>query len=321
MHALDHVGAVQHERLVALAGKPAVVLARSARTARASRPCRRRRRRRARRSLSGSRARPLAPMLSAIRRTLRDGSRHRSGRLQPGQADTPVALPVRGHRIKRPNILEPATSRGCTLPAHAQDRARGIHHDTGVSTAHAVQRLARRDCAAGAEQIAGASTTTAALPATEQASRAAEAATPPLMTAIAAVAAARPATRGALGAGPAEALVAVVGLGHAGLPSAIALRRAGFRVVGIETSASSLNDIRSGRVELLGGRSGGPARPARRRGPRARATRIEAVRAADSVLICVPTMVDPQRRPEPGDAAAARARRSCSTRGRVRRSC
>jgi UDP-N-acetyl-D-glucosamine dehydrogenase len=99
-------------------------------------------------------------------------------------------------------------------------------------------------------------------------------------------------------AGPAEALIAVVGLAHAGLPSAIALRHAGFRVVGIETSASRLNDIRSGRVELS---------PADREDLRGEldgeglvlSDAIEAVRAADSVLICVPTMVDPQRRPSP----------------------
>ena len=46
--ALDHVGAVEHERLVALALEAAVVLLTSARTAPGSRPCRRRRRPRAR---------------------------------------------------------------------------------------------------------------------------------------------------------------------------------------------------------------------------------------------------------------------------------
>jgi UDP-N-acetyl-D-glucosamine dehydrogenase len=99
-------------------------------------------------------------------------------------------------------------------------------------------------------------------------------------------------------AGPAEALVAVVGLAHAGLPSAIALRRAGFRVVGIETSARRLNDIRSGRVALSA---------VDREGLREQldseefvlSDGIEVVRSADAVLICVPTMVDPQRRPSP----------------------
>ena len=37
-------------------------------------------------------------------------------------------------------------------------------------------------------------------------------------------------------AGATQPLVAVVGLGHAGLPSAIALRSAGFRIVGIDSA-------------------------------------------------------------------------------------
>ena len=45
VHALDHVRAVEDERLVALALEAAVVLLGAGRTARASRPCRRRRRR------------------------------------------------------------------------------------------------------------------------------------------------------------------------------------------------------------------------------------------------------------------------------------
>jgi UDP-N-acetyl-D-glucosamine dehydrogenase len=92
-------------------------------------------------------------------------------------------------------------------------------------------------------------------------------------------------------AGPGQALVAVVGLSYAGLPSALALRRAGFRIVGIDTSSSRLNDIRSGRVDLLG------VRPEDLRSRLSDegfvlTDKIEAVHAADMVLICVPTTVD-----------------------------
>lgn len=97
---------------------------------------------------------------------------------------------------------------------------------------------------------------------------------------------------------PDEALVAVVGLSYAGLPSAIALRRAGFRIVGIDTSPRRLNDIRSGRSGLLG-----TERLDLRNHLQDRdfvlTDRVEAVHGADLVLISMPTTVDRQRHPNP----------------------
>jgi UDP-N-acetyl-D-mannosaminuronate dehydrogenase len=46
-------------------------------------------------------------------------------------------------------------------------------------------------------------------------------------------------------------VVAVVGLGYVGLPTAIALRNAGCRIVGIDVSGPRLGAIRAGEVELL----------------------------------------------------------------------
>ncbi len=97
-------------------------------------------------------------------------------------------------------------------------------------------------------------------------------------------------------AGARQPLVAVVGLGYAGLPSAIALRRAGLRIVGIDTSSSRLGDIRSGQAEISQGD---------REDLRAHLSdqdfvltdELEAVHAADRVLICVPTTVSPQGHP------------------------
>lgn len=93
-----------------------------------------------------------------------------------------------------------------------------------------------------------------------------------------------------------QPLVAVVGLSHAGLPNAIALRRAGFRIVAIDTSSSRLNSIRSGRVELRGGereelQSGLASEQLVLTGS------IEAVHDADVVLMSVPVVLDAQRRP------------------------
>jgi UDP-N-acetyl-D-glucosamine dehydrogenase len=104
-----------------------------------------------------------------------------------------------------------------------------------------------------------------------------------------------------------HAVVAVVGLGYVGLPTAIAMAGAGCEIVGIDTSATRLNTIRAGEAELLdteladlsehlaGGRF-------------VLTERIEALDAADLVLICVPTPIDEQRMPDPAilrDACAS----------------
>ncbi len=90
-------------------------------------------------------------------------------------------------------------------------------------------------------------------------------------------------TRQASGA---QTLVAVVGLGPAAAASAVALRDAGFRIVAIETSASRLGDLRSG---WLRGHLGGEGLVL--------SDRIEALQAADVVLICPPAATDAQGRP------------------------
>jgi nucleotide sugar dehydrogenase len=110
-----------------------------------------------------------------------------------------------------------------------------------------------------------------------------------------------PAPSGAVAPAPAgaeQAVVAVVGLGYVGLPTAIALRTAGARIIGIDISAERLREIRSGEAELLAVeqeqlgcylQDGGFSLT----------DRAEALEAADLVLVCVPTPVDEERRPEP----------------------
>lgn len=93
-------------------------------------------------------------------------------------------------------------------------------------------------------------------------------------------------------------VVAVVGLGYVGLPTAIALRNAGCRIVGIDVSGSRLSAIRSGDAELLESERRDLRRHLAGEGF-VLTNRIKALDAADLVLICVPTPVDEQLRPDP----------------------
>jgi UDP-N-acetyl-D-glucosamine dehydrogenase len=109
------------------------------------------------------------------------------------------------------------------------------------------------------------------------------------------------------GVGSGQALVAVVGLGSTGLPSALALRRAGFKVLAIDTSSSRLSEIRSGRAEQLGVRRQELQPHLEDTGGFVLTDELAATGAADMVLICVPTDVDAQGRPN-SDAL----RRACA---------
>ena len=93
-----------------------------------------------------------------------------------------------------------------------------------------------------------------------------------------------------------HAVVAVVGLGYVGLPTAIAMRNAGCRIIGIDTSARRLEAIQAGEAELLEseredleGHLAGDGF--------ALTDRAEALDAADLVLICVPTPTDENHLP------------------------
>ena len=102
----------------------------------------------------------------------------------------------------------------------------------------------------------------------------------------------------------APACVAVVGLGYVGLPTALALHRSGADVIGVDVSERRLQAIRTHDVDLPSGDV------ARLRdalgGERLRLSSIPAaVTAADAVIVCVPTPVDEQRRPDPRALRAA----------------
>ncbi|HEX8715087.1 MAG TPA: nucleotide sugar dehydrogenase [Solirubrobacteraceae bacterium] len=101
-----------------------------------------------------------------------------------------------------------------------------------------------------------------------------------------------------------RAVVAVVGLGYVGLPTAIALRDAGFSIVGLDTSASRLRAIEAGEVELLDAERDSLGEHVAG-GGFVLTDRAEALNAADLVLICVPTPVGERRRPDPTILRAA----------------
>jgi UDP-N-acetyl-D-glucosamine dehydrogenase len=91
--------------------------------------------------------------------------------------------------------------------------------------------------------------------------------------------------------------VAVVGLGYVGLPTSLALARAGFGVIGFDVNGRRLSDIRTGHVDVIP--------EDRRRLPDALesphvllTSDARALGEADVVLICVPTPVDADRRPD-----------------------
>lgn len=92
--------------------------------------------------------------------------------------------------------------------------------------------------------------------------------------------------------------VAVLGLGYVGLPTAIALAHHGFNVVGIDVSAPRLEAIRCGRVDVLEHERDRLADELHHGRLSLSADPVE-LRAADVVLICVPTPVDEQQNPDP----------------------
>jgi nucleotide sugar dehydrogenase len=92
-------------------------------------------------------------------------------------------------------------------------------------------------------------------------------------------------------------VVAVVGLGYVGLPTAIALRNAGCRIIGLDTSRERLAQIRSGAAELLDSERECLSEHVEGDGF-VLTDSSEALNAADLVLICVPTPVDDRRVPD-----------------------
>lgn len=116
-------------------------------------------------------------------------------------------------------------------------------------------------------------------------------------TAVMATASRESARRVAEGTAPDGPVVAVVGLGYVGLPTALALADAGYSVVGCDTSEARLAAIKSAKVDVL---DADLARLRRLAGTSrlALTTEVSSTASADFVIICVPTPVDDRLVPE-----------------------
>ena len=128
---------------------------------------------------------------------------------------------------------------------------------------------------------------------------------PPSVSAAAAPAGAAAAGAAAARAAAAgEPAVAVVGLGYVGLPTALALHDGGAPVLGIDVSDRRLAAIRGVEVDLPDG-DADRLRGALDAGGLRLSSIPAAVAAADAVVVCVPTPLDDERRPDPGALRAA----------------
>jgi len=85
-----------------------------------------------------------------------------------------------------------------------------------------------------------------------------------------------------------KAVVGVVGLGYVGLPLAVALAEAGFRVVGVDVDSAKVKSLNEGKsyVEDIGDDQ---LMPVVESGHLFATTRYEELSAVDAVSICVPT--------------------------------
>jgi nucleotide sugar dehydrogenase len=91
--------------------------------------------------------------------------------------------------------------------------------------------------------------------------------------------------------------VAVLGMGYVGLPTSLALREAGFPVLGVDISERRLADIRSGAVDLLD-RDRPRLADAMDSGLLALTADAGALAEVDAVIIAVPTPVDRDLNPD-----------------------
>ena len=112
-----------------------------------------------------------------------------------------------------------------------------------------------------------------------------------------------------------NATVGVVGLGYVGLPLATAFAEAGFKVIGIDLSAarvatlnagaSYIGDVPSEQVARLAASNGAAHEVPPRTGSLRASTDYDELRRCDAVIVCVPTPLTPDHRPDISHIVAA----------------
>ncbi|MFN3649373.1 MAG: nucleotide sugar dehydrogenase [Armatimonadota bacterium] len=95
-----------------------------------------------------------------------------------------------------------------------------------------------------------------------------------------------------------EAEICVVGLGYVGLPLAVALAEAGFRVRGLDVAADKVQELREGRSYILDVPSDSVAAQTEAGRFRAETDAAYAVRGADVMIITVPTPYTSSKQPD-----------------------
>jgi UDP-N-acetyl-D-glucosamine dehydrogenase len=99
-----------------------------------------------------------------------------------------------------------------------------------------------------------------------------------------------------------QALVAVIGLGFVGIPEALAIGRAGFRVIGIDRQPERIDVLRAGRP-IVPDVTSEELRDALGRGSFVPTFDERAAHDADVVVIGVPTPITPLGNPDLGAVA------------------
>ncbi len=96
-----------------------------------------------------------------------------------------------------------------------------------------------------------------------------------------------------------SAVVSVIGLGYVGLPLALELSKAGYRVVGIDVNAGIIDKVNAGNSHIGDVRDTELAEQVKK-GLLHATSNFESLKSVDCIIICVPTPLDMNKQPDMG---------------------